>query len=136
MYQCFIFKSLGRDQFLCFLWRSCYLADFFFMNNVPLKGKVYIFTSCCINNYIITFLTIPQNTVFFQVWYWWGPGYFIVSELILLASVSMLVLLDSVFVGVSTLIWSIMVLECISKIIVDNGFNHWMGWCHVYICCL
>ena len=44
--------------------------------------------------------------------------------LVLLSSVSVLVLLTDVFVGVLMLIWSILMLGCISKIPVDNGFNH------------
>ena len=57
----------------------------------------------------------------------------IISVLILLTSVSVLVLLAGVFVGVLTLIWSILMLEYISKFPVYNGFNHLMGWSHVYI---
>ena len=56
-----------------------------------------------------------------------------VSMLVLLNSVSMLVLLTGVFVGVLTLICSIMMLEYIAKISDDNGFNNLMGWSHVYI---
>ena len=40
-----------------------------------------------------------------------------------------------VFVDVLTLIWSILVLKIISKIPGDNGFNHRMRCCRVYICC-
>ena len=47
-----------------------------------------------------------------------------VSVLLLLPSVYMLVLLTSVFVGALTLIWSIMMLECIAQIPADNGFNN------------
>ena len=48
----------------------------------------------------------------------------------------MLVLLTDVFVGVLMLIWSIIMLEYISKIPADNGFNHLMVCIHVYVCCL
>ena len=47
-----------------------------------------------------------------------------VYMLVLLSSVDVLVLLTGMFVGVLTLIWSILMLECISKFPVDNGFNH------------
>ena len=67
-----------------------------------------------------------------------------VSLLIMLTSVSVLVLLTSVYVMVIltgvlvymcvTLIWSILMLEFIAKITVDNGLNHLMGWSHVYMC--
>ena len=48
----------------------------------------------------------------------------IAYRLIMLTSVFVLGLLTSVFVGVLMLIWSIQMLEYISKIKVDNGFNH------------
>ena len=38
-----------------------------------------------------------------------------------------------VFVDVLTLIWSILVVKCISKILVDNGFNHGMGCLFVLV---
>ena len=44
-----------------------------------------------------------------------------VSVLVLLTSVSVFVLLAGVFVGVFVLIWSILMLECIAKITIDNG---------------
>ena len=56
-----------------------------------------------------------------------------ISMLMLLASVSMVIMLSSgsglvfltrIFVGVLTLIWSILMVECIHKGTVDNGFNH------------
>ena len=56
-----------------------------------------------------------------------------ISILILLASVSVLILLSSgavlvfmsgIVVDVLTLIWSILMVECISKVTVDNGFNN------------
>ena len=56
-----------------------------------------------------------------------------ISSLVLLASVSFMVLLSScavvilltrIFVVVLTLIWSILMVECISKVTVDNGVNH------------
>ena len=82
------------------------------------------------------FVKSTYNTVFFQVYDWCSPGSLVVSGLILLTSVSLLVLLNCVFVDVLMLIWSILMLKCISKIIVGNGFNHLMGWCHIYVCCL
>ena len=62
-----------------------------------------------------------------------GPGSLKVSVLIILTSVSVLVLLTSVsvlvpltgvIVGMLMLIWSIMMLEFIPRIPVDNGFNN------------
>ena len=47
-----------------------------------------------------------------------------VSVLILLSGGAVLVFWTEHFAGVLTLIWSIMMVECISKIPVDNGFNH------------
>ena len=92
-----------------------------------------------------------SNKVFFQLWDWWFPGYLkgyglilltsipvlipltSVSVLILLYSISVLVLLTGVFLGVLTLMWSILMLEFISRMHVDNGLNRWMGWIHVYV---
>ena len=47
-----------------------------------------------------------------------------VSVLILLYWVSVLILLTGVFLGALTLIWYIMMLEYITKVLFDNGFNH------------
>ena len=47
-----------------------------------------------------------------------------VSVLTLLSSVALLVMLTVIFFGVLTLIWSIMMVECISKVTVENWFNH------------
>ena len=47
-----------------------------------------------------------------------------VSMLILFSIVSVLVLLTGSFVGVLTLIWSILMVERISKLPIYNGFNH------------
>ena len=47
-----------------------------------------------------------------------------VYVLILLSSGAVLVFLNGIFVGVLTLILSILMLECISKVTVDNGFNN------------
>ena len=58
-----------------------------------------------------------------------------VSVLVMLSRVAVLVLMTGIFVGVLTLIWSILMLECISKVPVDNGFNNLMIWIHVYVCC-
>ena len=48
----------------------------------------------------------------------------IVSVLILLTGVSVLGMLTGIFVSVLTLIWSILMLECIVKIYIENGFNN------------
>ena len=55
------------------------------------------------------------------------------SALVMLSSVSVLVQLNGVFLGGLTLIWSIMMLECISKIPVDYGYNHLMRWGRIYV---
>ena len=47
-----------------------------------------------------------------------------VSMLIMLSSDAMLGLLTGIFVGALTLIWSILMVECILKVPVDNGFNN------------
>ena len=59
-----------------------------------------------------------------------------VSVLKLLSSVTVLVLLTGIFVGVLILIWYIMMVGYISKVPVENGFNHLMLWINVYVCCL
>ena len=53
--------------------------------------------------------------------------------LILLSSFVVLELLTGSFVGVLKLIWSILMVEFISKVPVDNGFNNLMGWIHVNV---
>ena len=55
------------------------------------------------------------------------------SMLILLSSGAVLEFLNDIFVGVFTLIWSILMVECISKAPVDNGFNNLMVWIHVNV---
>ena len=47
-----------------------------------------------------------------------------VSVLVLVSSFSVLVLFTGVFVGLLNLIWSIIMLEFITKTPVDNDFNH------------
>ena len=47
-----------------------------------------------------------------------------VSILILLSSDAVIIFLDGIFVCVLMLIWSILMVEYISKVPVDNGFNH------------
>ena len=47
-----------------------------------------------------------------------------VSVLILLSSVFVLVLMNGIFVCALILIWSILMVKCISKVPVDNGFNN------------
>ena len=92
---------------------------------------------------------IQEN--FFQVWDWIcymsleGSGLILLtmmSMLLLLTSMSVLVLfsrgdliifLAGSFVGVLSLIWSILMVECISKVSVDNRVNHWFIWIHVNI---
>ena len=52
----FFLKYFGHDPFLWLFWRRFYLADFFLMNNGPLKVKFSSFLPCCINNYITPLL--------------------------------------------------------------------------------
>ena len=47
-----------------------------------------------------------------------------VSVLLLLYSGAAMIFLNDIFVGVLTLIWSILVAEFISKVPVENGLNH------------
>ena len=47
-----------------------------------------------------------------------------VSVLILFSGGALLVFLTGIFAGVFTLIWSILMVEFISKVHVYNGFNH------------
>ena len=56
-----------------------------------------------------------------------------VYVLILLSVVAVLVLLTGIFVGVLTLIWYILMVKFISKVPVENWFNHLMGWIHVNV---
>ena len=56
----FLLNDLGRDTFLWMLRRSCYLDEFFFMNNVTMKGQLSSFPSCCIKNFLITLLLSPH----------------------------------------------------------------------------
>ena len=58
-----------------------------------------------------------------------------VHVMILMSSVAVLVLLTGIFVGVLTLIWSIQMAQCISKVPIDNGFNNLMVWIYVYVYC-
>ena len=47
-----------------------------------------------------------------------------VSLLVLLSSGAVMILLAGIFFGVLTLIWSILMVGCVSKFPVDNRFNH------------
>ena len=124
--------------FTMVLWRGNSIG----FNHVPLTGPSHL---CC---------WVHIQDSFFQVWDWRCPGYLegyglilltrisvlmllvSVYVMILLFSVAVLVLLNGIFFGVLTLIWSILMAECISKVPVDNGFNHWMGWIHIKVWCL
>ena len=107
------------------------------------EGKIIQFSIMLHYNFSHNFFVkYTSNTVFLKVWNWWGPGSLkwsgliplnIVSVLILLIGVSVLVLLTNFVLGVLKLIWSILMLECIEKNPVDDGFNNWMGWSYVYI---
>ena len=46
------------------------------------------------------------------------------SVLILLSNVVVVVLLTEKFSGVLTIIWYILMVECIYKVPANNGFNH------------
>ena len=54
----FLLMSFFHDPFLWLFWGSCYLAEFFFINNGPLRGKLSSLPSCCINNYLTPLLLI------------------------------------------------------------------------------
>ena len=47
-----------------------------------------------------------------------------VDMLVLLSNGAVMIFMDGIFVGVLTLIWSILMVECISKVPVDNGINN------------
>ena len=47
-----------------------------------------------------------------------------VSVLVLLYIGAVMILLACIFVGVLTLIWSILIVECIYKVPVDNRVNY------------
>ena len=83
----FLLNPFGCVPFLWLFWRSCYLAEFLFMKNGPLKGKLSSFPSCCINKYLKPLLLSPHPIFLFQVWDWWGPGPLKVHRLILLDGV-------------------------------------------------
>ena len=59
-----------------------------------------------------------------------------VSGLILLSSDAVIIFLDGIFVCVLMLIWSILMVEYISKVPVENGFNNLMGWIHFNFICI
>ena len=65
-------------------------------------------------------------------WCCW-PVFFVLR---LLSSGDVMILLAGIFVVVLTLIWYIMMVECIYKVTVDNGVNHWMVWIHVNFNCI
>ena len=56
----FLLKSFGCDKILLLFSWSRSQAEFFFKNNGPLKGQVFNFPSCCINNYLMPLLLIPH----------------------------------------------------------------------------
>ena len=53
--------------------------------------------------------------------------------LTLLSSGAVLVFMTVFFVGVLKLIWYILMVECISKAPVENGFNNLMVWINVNV---
>ena len=54
----------------------------------------------------------------------------IVSGLVLLSRGDLVIFIASIFVGVLILIWSILMVECISKVSVENRVNHLLRWIH------
>ena len=48
----------------------------------------------------------------------------IVYVLILFSSDDVMIFLSGIFVGVLILIWSILMVECIAKVLVENWVNH------------
>ena len=148
----FLFKYFGCDPCLWLFWWIFFYGCLFMYVQWYYEGKILQFSIMMHSKLFQSFFAkSAYNTVFFQVWDWWGTGSLkgyglilltSVSLLIMLTSVSVLVLLTSVYVMVIltgvlvymcvTLIWSILMLEFIAKITVDNGLNHLMGWSHVY----
>ena len=59
-----------------------------------------------------------------------------VYVMILLYSAAVLVPLTGIFVCKLMLIWTILMVEHIYKVPVDNDLNNWTGWIHVNVCCL
>ena len=60
----FLLNYLGLYPCLWSFSRSCYITAFFLISNSPLKGHVYNFSSCCINNYLTYLLSIPHPKMF------------------------------------------------------------------------
>ena len=56
-----------------------------------------------------------------------------VYVLVLLSRGDLMILLDGIFVGVLTLIWSFLMVECITKVLVENRFNNLLRWIHVNV---
>ena len=56
-----------------------------------------------------------------------------VYVLVLLSRGDLMILLDGIFVGVLTLIWSFLMVECITKVFVENTFNNLLRWIHVNV---
>ena len=107
--------SEGADIWMTFyLWKIVLWRDnSLFSHNVAIKSSCY---------FIVDF---TSKTVLFHVWDLWGPWYLIGYGLILLTSFLMDLL---------TFIWYILVVNWISKILVNNGLNYGMGCWHVHIC--
>ena len=58
-----------------------------------------------------------------------------VSVLVLLSRGDVMMFLDGIFVALLTLILFILVVECISKVPVDNRVNHQVRWIYVNVRC-
>ena len=56
-----------------------------------------------------------------------------ISVLLMLSRGDLMILLAGIFACVLKLIWSIMMVECISKVSVENKVNHGLIWIHVNI---
>ena len=88
-----------------------------------------------------------SKTIFFQVWglicymSLEGSGLILltifwltsISVLVMLSRGDFMIFLAGISVGVLTLIWYILMVEFISKISVDNRFNHLLIWIHANV---
>ena len=119
-------------------------AHFYICTMVIWRGNFIVFhhVSWSVISHLCCWFHTQDNC--FQVWYWRcyislkGYGLILmirISMMILLTSFFVLVLLSSgdvmiflawIFVGVLTLICSILVVECIYKVPVDKRVNHWV----------
>ena len=115
IHQCFYWSPLVMFHF-CDCSEGAVLWLTFLCEEWSSEGKIIYFPIFLYYQFSHTFfVNFTPNTVLFQVWYSWGPGYLKGYGLILLTSVFVFVMLTNVSVGVLMLIWSILMFECIEK---------------------